>query len=98
MDHLIQSNSAKETTTVRSRGIRHQGESPYSEVPGSFRFPTIAPLITAVYSPDMVTGATRSTHRRTLTPQHADMETDNEAVSPSRNIRAEHSQTSDVTE
>ena len=54
MDRLIQSNSAKETTTVSFRGIRHQYESPYSEVPGSFRFPTVAPLTTAGYSPDSV--------------------------------------------
>ena len=47
MDRLIQSNSGKEATTASSRGIRHQYESPYSEVPGSSRFPT-----TAGYSPD----------------------------------------------
>ena len=47
VDHMIQSNSAKETTTTR-----HQYESPYSEVPGSSRFPTVAPLATAGYSPD----------------------------------------------
>ena len=52
MDRLIQSNSAKETTTASSRGVPHQYESPYSEVPGSFRFATVAPLTTAGYSPD----------------------------------------------
>ena len=52
IDRLIQSNSAKKTTTASSRGIRHQYESPYSEVPGSSRFPTVSPLTTAGYSPD----------------------------------------------
>ena len=33
MDRLIQSNSAKETTTVCSREIIHQYESPYSGLP-----------------------------------------------------------------
>ena len=35
MDRLIQSNSAKETTTASSRGIPHRYESPYSVVPES---------------------------------------------------------------
>ena len=52
MDRLMQSNSAKEATTASSRGPRHQYESPYSEVPGSSRFPTVAPFTTAGYSPD----------------------------------------------
>ena len=52
MDRLIQSNLAKEATTASSRGIRHQYELPYSEVPGSSRFPTVAPVITEGYSPD----------------------------------------------
>ena len=54
MDRLIQSNSVREPTTASSRGTRHQYESPYSEVPGSSRFPTVAPLTTAGYSPDIV--------------------------------------------
>ena len=52
MDRLIQSNLANETTTVSSRGIPHQYELPYSEVPGSSRVPTVAPLTIAGYSPD----------------------------------------------
>ena len=52
MDRLMHSNSAKETTTASSGGTRHQYESPYSEVPGSSRFPIVAPLTTAGYSPD----------------------------------------------
>ena len=52
MDCLIQGNSAKYTTTVSSRGIRHQYESPYSEVPGSSRFPPVASLSAAGYLPD----------------------------------------------
>ena len=54
MDHLIHSNcnSAKETTTVSSRGARHQYESPYNEIPGSFRFPTVAPFTAEGHSPD----------------------------------------------
>ena len=52
MDRLIQSNSAKESTTASSRGTRHQFESPYSGVPGFSRFPTVAALTTARYSPD----------------------------------------------
>ena len=52
MDRLIQSNSAKESTTASSRGFGHQYESAYSEGPGSSKFPTVAPLTTAGYSPD----------------------------------------------
>ena len=44
MDRLIQSNSARETTTARTRDTRHQYESPFSGAPGSSRFPTVAPL------------------------------------------------------
>ena len=53
MDRLIQSNSARETTTVSICETRYQYESPYSRVPGSSRFPTVAPLTTAGYSPDI---------------------------------------------
>ena len=52
MDRLIHSNSAKETTTASSRVTRHQYESPYNEVPGSSRFPTMTPLSTTGYSRD----------------------------------------------
>ena len=54
MDHLIQSNSAKKTTTASFRGIPHRYESPYSEVPESSSFPMVAPLTTAGYSPDIL--------------------------------------------
>ena len=54
MDRLIQNNSAKESTTASSRGFGYQYESPYSEGPGSSKFPTVAPLTTAGYSPDTV--------------------------------------------
>ena len=50
MDRLIQNNSAKETTTASSRD--KTSVKPYNEVPGSSRFPTVAPLTTAGYSPD----------------------------------------------
>ena len=52
MDRLIQSNSAKGTTMASSREIRHEYESPYSAVPGSARFPTVAPFTNSGYSPD----------------------------------------------
>ena len=51
-DRLIQNNSTKESTNASSRGLGHQYESSYSEEPGSSKFPTIAPLTTAGYSPD----------------------------------------------
>ena len=53
MDRLIQCNSATNTTTVSSRKTRHQYELLYSRVPGSSRFPTVAPLITGGYWPDI---------------------------------------------
>ena len=46
----------------------------------------------------MITGAIRTSHRRPPTPQHADMDTDDETVLPKRNRMAAHSQTSDVAE
>ena len=52
IDYLIQSNSARETTTAGCREIQHQYESPYPGVPRSSRFTTAAPLTTAGYSPD----------------------------------------------
>ena len=52
MDRLIQSNSARETSTASSPETRQQYESPFSGVPGSSRFPTVAPLTTEGYSPD----------------------------------------------
>ena len=54
MDRLIQSNSAKESTTASFRGFGHQYESPYSEGPRSSKFPAVAPLTTAGYSADNV--------------------------------------------
>ena len=53
MDRLIQSNSVKDTTMVSSRETRHQNESPYSGVPGSSRFPTVASFTTTGYSPNI---------------------------------------------
>ena len=50
MDRLI--HTAKECTTVSSRGSGHQYQSPYRGEPASFRFPKVAPLNTAGYSPD----------------------------------------------
>ena len=52
MGRLIQSNLIMESTTASSRGPGLQYESPYSEGPGSSKFPTVAPLTTAGYSPD----------------------------------------------
>ena len=51
MDRQIQSNSAKKSTTANSRAFGHQHESPYSDGPGSSKFPTVAPLITTGYLP-----------------------------------------------
>ena len=55
MDRLIQSGLNTESTTASNRGLRLQHESPYSEKPGSSRFPTVAPLTTAGYSSDTTT-------------------------------------------
>ena len=52
MDRLIQSNSARETTTANTRETRYQYESPFSGAPGTSRLPTVAPLTTSGYSPD----------------------------------------------
>ena len=52
MDDLFQGNSAKEFTTASTREIRHQSKSPSAEAPGTSRFPPVAPLTTARYSPD----------------------------------------------
>ena len=52
MDRIIQSNLTTESTTASSRGPGLQYESPYSEGPGSSKFPTVAPLTTAGYSRD----------------------------------------------
>ena len=52
MDCLILSNSARETTTASSRGTRQRYESPFSGVPVSSSFPTVAPLTTTGYSLD----------------------------------------------
>ena len=52
MDRLIQSKLTKESTTANSRRFGHQYESPYSEQPGSSKFPRVAPLTTAGYSLD----------------------------------------------
>ena len=52
VDHLFQSNSARETATARSRETRHQYELSYSGVPGSSNCSTVAPLANAGYLPD----------------------------------------------
>ena len=52
MDRLIQVYSAKEFTTASTREQRLQSESPFTGAPGTSRFPTVAPLTTAGYSPD----------------------------------------------
>ena len=52
MDRLIQSNLTIESTSASTRRLGLQHESLYSEGPGSFKFPTVAPLTTAGYSPD----------------------------------------------
>ena len=60
MDRLIQNNLTTESTTANTRGLSLHYESPYSEEPGSSRFPTVAPLPTARYSPDTI----RFSHKR----------------------------------
>ena len=52
MDRFIQSNSARETTTVSTHETRYQYESPFSGAPGISRLEMVAPLTTAEYSPD----------------------------------------------
>ena len=91
MDCLIHSNSARETISASTRGIRYQYESPYSGAPGSSKFPTVAPLSTSGYSRTSVT----STTIKTLTRGHGHWGRNNLS---SRNRKAEYSQTSDVTE
>ena len=54
MNRFIQSISAKESTTVSSRGFGHQYESTYSERPGSSKFPTVAPLTTTDTCPTTI--------------------------------------------
>ena len=49
MDCLIQSNSAKDTTSASFRETRHQYDPLYSGVPGSSRFLTVAPPTTTGY-------------------------------------------------
>ena len=85
MDRLIQGSFTTEITTAGTRGLVLQHESTYSEVPGSSQFPTLAPLATAGYSPNMVTGATQSTHCWPPPPLHADVDTDDKDVFPSGN-------------
>ena len=53
MDRLILSNLAKKATTASYRRNTHQNESPYNERSVSSRFPTVAPLTTAGYSPNI---------------------------------------------
>ena len=96
MDRIIQKNLTTESTTVSTRGLSLQHESPYNEEPGLSRFPTVAPPTTAVYSSDMVTGATRITHRRRPPqpqPQNAEMDTVDKIVFHRRNRWGEYSQT-----
>ena len=52
MDRIIQGNLTTESTTVSTRGLGLQHESLYSDGPGSFKFPTVAPVTTAGYSPE----------------------------------------------
>ena len=52
MDRLIQNNLTTESMTASSRGPGFQYKSPYSEGPGSSKFPIVAPLTTAGYSLD----------------------------------------------
>ena len=52
MDRLIQGISVREFTTASARKSRSQYKLPFTEVPGTSRFPPVAPLTTAGYSPD----------------------------------------------
>ena len=51
MERLTQTNLAEKSTSASTRWFGHQYESPYSEGPRSLKFPTVAPLTTAEYSP-----------------------------------------------
>ena len=53
MDRLIQGNLTVKSTTPSSPGPGLQYGSPYSEGPGSSKLPTVAPVTTAGYSPDI---------------------------------------------
>ena len=97
LDCLIQSNSARKTTTASTRQTRYQYEPPYSGAPGSSKFQTVAPPTTSGYSPDMVTRATWTSHRQPPTPYlntrhwHWGRNTFSQ-----QKQKAEYSQTSDV--
>ena len=47
IDRLIQGDSVKEFITASTRELRNQPELPLAGTPGTFRFPTMAPLFTA---------------------------------------------------
>ena len=76
MDRSIQSNSAIVTTTASTRETTYQYELPFDGTLEDSRFQALAPLNTLGCSPDIVTGATRTLHRRPPTAQHAEMESD----------------------
>ena len=53
MDRLIQVNSVREFTTASTREPRPGPEFIFAEAPGTSRFPPMAPLKTAGYSPNI---------------------------------------------
>ena len=98
MDHLIQSNSARETIMASTCETRNQNEPLFSGAAWACRFQMVAPLTTSGYSPNMMTWATRTSYQIPSTPQPADMDNDNGTVFLNRNRRAEYSQKSDLIE
>ena len=52
MHRLIQGNLTTESTAATTRGLGLRHESPYSDRPGSSKFPTVAPVTTSGYWPD----------------------------------------------
>ena len=52
MARSIQGNAAREIRRASTLELRLQSQSPFTEAPGTFRFPPVVPLTTTGYSPN----------------------------------------------
>ena len=99
MDKLIQDKWARAYSSASSHERRFSSKSLVSDRPCNSRTLPLAPLLTARYSPEMVTGATpTSLERPHTTPQLADMDTNDETLFANRNRNADYSQTNKIDE
>ena len=96
---LTQDKLARTAPTAGSCNYCFPSECPLSDGPGIWKILPLTSLVTANYPPDIVTGASRTSHRRPPAPPlPGDVVNDDKTLFSKRNRKIDYSQTSHTAE